>query len=393
MNKESIVQVAVSLTVLAVVASACSPTSPTIGPRERTAAPASVDTTGIGSRPPNASDDRFVDLLAAAKKEGTLTTIGLRRDWCNYGEALETFKAKYGLEINELHPDAGFGDQLEAIRGNKGNKGPQAPDVIDIGMSLAALAKRDGLIAPYKVTTWDTIPSPAKDPEGYWYGGYYGVLAFEVNKVVVTDVPQDWADLLAPSHKSQVALAGDPRVGNQAIQTVYAAGLGSGGSLDNAQPGLDFFRKLNDAGNFLPTIAKTSTIDQRTTPITLRWTYHALKHRDEANGDPPIDVIVPKSGRLGGVNIQAISAFAPHPNAAELWMEFLYSDEGQKIWLEGYCHPIRFDDLSRRNVIPADIQSRLSDTVGVAFPTLDQLDRATDLITMNWDRVVGADVK
>ena len=37
-----------------------------------------------------------------------------------------------------------------------------------------------------------------------------------------------------------------------------------------------------------------------------------------------------------------------HPNAAKLWMEFLYSDEGQIIWMKGYCHPIREGDMRER---------------------------------------------
>src|SRR6185503_4768578 len=72
-------------------------------------------------------------LIAAAKAEGTLTTIALPHDWCNYGGVIEGFKAKYGLAVNELNPDAGSGDEVEAIKANKDNKGPQAPDVIDVG--------------------------------------------------------------------------------------------------------------------------------------------------------------------------------------------------------------------------------------------------------------------
>ena len=70
---------------------------------------------------------------------------------------------------------------------------------------------------------------------------------------------------------------------------------------------------------------------------------------------------VPASGRFGGVYVQAISTYAPHPNAAKLWMEYLYSDEGQLIWLKGYCHPIRYDDLVARGVVPADQLAKLPD--------------------------------
>ena len=123
---------------------------------------------GIGSAPAQAMDA----LIAAAKAEGQLTTIALPHDWCGYGELIASYKAKYGIKVNELNPDAGSGDEIEAVKANKDNKGPQAPDVIDVGLSFGPSAKSEGLTQPYKVSTWDTIPDEAKDAEGHWYGDY-----------------------------------------------------------------------------------------------------------------------------------------------------------------------------------------------------------------------------
>ena len=151
------------------------------------------------------------DLVKAAKAEGQLTTIALPHDWCGYGDVIAGFKAKYPeITINELNPDAGSGDEVEAIKANKDNKGPQAPDVIDVGLSFGPSAKKDGLIQAYKVSTWDSIPDSAKDAEGFWTGDYYGVLSFQVNKHLVKESPKDWADLLKPEFANSVALAGDP---------------------------------------------------------------------------------------------------------------------------------------------------------------------------------------
>jgi putative spermidine/putrescine transport system substrate-binding protein len=334
-------------------------------------------------------------LLDAAKAEGTLSTIALPHDWCNYGESISTFKERTGLEVNELDPNAGSGDEIEAIKANKDNPGPSAPDVIDVGLSFGPSAKAEGLLQSYKVATWDTIPDSAKDAEGFWWGDYYGVLSFEVNTAVVQNVPQDWADLLKPEYNGMVALAGDPRTSNQAIQAVYAAGLANGGSLDNAQPGLDFFKQLNDAGNLKPIIATAATVAAGETPITIRWTYNALSNRDTtaASGGPEIAVVVPASGRFAGVYVQGISAFAPHPNAAKLWQEFLYSDEGQNVWLKGYCHPIRYENLVAENKVPQEQLDKLPDVEGAVFPTLDQLNTATELITKGWDGTVGANIQ
>ena len=337
-------------------------------------------------------------LIADAKAEGQLTTIALPHDWCNYGEVISSFKAKYGITVNELNPDAGSGDEVEAIKANKGNKGPQAPDVIDVGLSFGPTAKKDGLLQSYKVATWDSIPDSAKDAEGFWYGDYYGVLAFEVNTDIVKNVPKDWADLLKPEYANAVALAGDPRTANQAIQGVYAAGVTTGAAAGEAAgvAGLEFFKKLNAAGNFVPVIGKAASVAQGSTPIVIRWDYNALADRDKLAGNPPVEVVVPKTGVVAGVYVQGISAFAPHPAAAKLWMEHLYSDEGQLLWLKGYCHPIRFNDLAAKGKIPKDLLDKLPPAEGykaAVFPTLEQQGASKAAIAGQWDKVVGASVK
>ena len=338
------------------------------------------------------------ELVAAAKAEGTVTTIALPHDWCGYGAVIDGFKAKYGIAVNELNPDAGSGDEIEAIKANKGNMGPQAPDVIDVGLSFGPSAKAEGLLQPYKVSTWDTIPDSAKDADGYWYGDYYGVLAFEINKDIVKKNPADWPDLLGADYKNAVALAGDPRASNQAIQGVYAAGLSAAGgdAAKAGEAGLKFFAELNKAGNFVPVIGKAASLAQGSTPIIVRWDYNALADRDTLKGNPPVEVVVPKSGVVAGVYVQAISAFAPHPNAAKLWMEYLYSDEGQLGWLAGYCHPIRFNDLVKNGKVPAEMLAKLPPAESydkAVFPTLDEQKVGKETITKQWDTVVGANVQ
>ncbi len=379
------------LTVFVAFAAVLSACGPTAAP---TAAPAATMPPAATSAPAGTAATSGMDaLVAAAKAEGSLTTIALPHDWCNYGEVISGFKAKYGLSINELNPDGGSGDEVEAIKANQGNKGPQAPDVIDVGFSFGSSSKAENLLMPYKVSTWDTIPDSVKDPDGYWYGDYYGVMAFLVNTDIQPKVPQDWSDLLDPAYKGQVALSGDPRVSNQAIQAVYAAGLANGGTLDNPQPGLDFFAKLQKAGNLVPLISNNGLVAKGETPVRITWDYNGLAAIDSFAGNPKATLVIPKSGRVGGVYVQAISAYAPHPNAAKLWMEYLYSDEGQLLWMKGYCHPIREADLRARGVVPADIAAKLPDVTGAVFPTLDQLNAAAKAITGSWDSVVGADIK
>ena len=222
--------------------------------------------------------DPMAALYEAAKAEGMLTTIALPHDWCNYEGVFKGFKAKYpGIEVNELDPGAGSGEELEAIKANKDNPGPQAPDVIDVGLAFGPTAKDEGLIQPYKVATWDDIPDGAKDADGYWYGDYYGVLSFEVNTAEVANPPAEYADLLKPEYNGQVALSGDPLTSNAAILSVWAAGLATGATGEEAaQAGLEFFKQLNEAGNFVPIDGDSRTVGIGETPILIDWSYNSI---------------------------------------------------------------------------------------------------------------------
>jgi len=366
---------------------ACTPAATEVAP---TAPPPAADT----AVPPEV--DPMADLIAAAQAEGGLTTIALPHDWCNYGEEISSFTEKYGIPINELDPNAGSGDEIEAVKANMNNPGPQAPDVIDVGFGFGPQLVAEGITQPYQVSTWDTIPDAVKDADGYWYGDYYGVLALQTNTDVVENPPDEWADLRDAQYEGQVSLAGDPRSSNQAIQSVFVTALINGGSLDDAAPGLDFWADVVAEGNFVPVISTDGTFARGETPITVQWDYLALADRDVFGDNPTTVINVPSDAVWGGVYIQGISAYAPHPNAAKLWMEHLYSDEGQLIWLKGYCHPIRYTDLASRGVIPADIAAALPPAELYAqaiFPTLDQLSAARELITTQWDTVVGVDVE
>ncbi len=334
-------------------------------------------------------------LIDAAKAEGTLSTIALPHDWCGYGAVIEGFKAKYGLAVNELNPDAGSGDELEAIRANKGNPGPQTPDVIDVGVAFGPTAQEEGLIQAYKVATWDEIPDDAKEATGYWYGDYYGVLSLEVNKAEVANTPQEYADLLKPEYKGQVALSGDPLASNAAILTVWAAGLATGATGEAAaQAGLEFFKQLNDAGNFVPIDGNSASVGKGETPVMIDWTYNAIANDLQLAGNPDIEFAVPEAGKMAGLYVQAISAYAPHPNAAKLWMEYLYSDEGQLLWAgKGFCHPIRFEAMVAAGTMPADILAQLPSSEGAFFPTVDEINAAKKVVTEGWPTVVGVPVE
>ena len=337
-------------------------------------------------------------LYAAAKKEGMLTIIASPRDWCNYGGAEDAFAKKYpGITINSIAEEDGSADELEAIKANQGNTGPQAPDTIDVGLGFGPQAVAQKLVQPYKVAGFDKIPAELKDPDGGWVAGYYGVMAFMVNDDLVSTPPTTWADLNKDG-APLFALTGDPRKDARGVMGVLAAGIAAAGGdqAKAADAGLAFFKDLNAKGLFVPINARQAALASGQAGVIAAWDYNLLAWQDGLKGNPKTHVVVPSDSVVAGVYVQAISAYAPHPNAAKLWEEFLFSDEGQTQWLAGYCHPILFNDMTTRKVVPADLVAKLPDPALYAkavFPSVATQDAAKATITANWDSVVGANVQ
>jgi putative spermidine/putrescine transport system substrate-binding protein len=344
---------------------------------------------GLSAPPANGKDVKLADLVAAAKKEGKLNTIALPPDWANYGEIMSTFQTKYSIKINNANPNGSSAEENQAVKSLKGQS--RAPDVLDVGPSFAAEGKAGGLYANYKNSQWDTIPDNLKDADGAWVGDYWGAISLGAN-TKVAPLPASWADLKKSDYKGKVALNGDPRESGSAFAGVFAAAVANGGSLDDIQPGIDFFKELKQMGNFILVDATPATVANGQTPVTIDWDYLQLSYGSEFKSNITWEVTVPTDGAVANFYCQAINANAPNPYSARLWQEFLYSDEGQLLWLKGFSHPVRFQDMSDRGVIPADLLSKLPSGdlyKNVEFPTPEQNDKAKQIIADGWAAVGG----
>jgi len=186
-------------------------------------------------------------LVEAAKKEGELNVIALPPDWANYGAIIKAFEDKYGIRVNSAQPGAASQDQINAANQQKGKS--TAPDVFDLGQSVALANTL--MFAPYKVSTFDDIPEGYKDPNGAWVNDYGGYMSIGYDTAKVPDVTSV-NDLLKPEYSGKVALNGDPTQAGAAFSGVMMVALTQGGSADDIAPGVEFFRKLKHAGNFLP---------------------------------------------------------------------------------------------------------------------------------------------
>src|SRR3954469_24126712 len=328
-------------------------------------------------------------LVKAAKKEGKLNTIALPPDWANYGEIMSTFQKKYGISITNDNPNGSSAEENQAIRSLKGDS--RSPDVVDVGVSFAIPGANEGLYAKYFPSSVKTIPRAMKDGRGFWMGDYYGAISIGYNQNLVSTPPKTWKDLLKSDYKGKVAMNGSPLSSNSAVSGVIAASLANGGSLNNVGPGIDFFAQLKKAGNFIPVGTTPQTVASGQTPISIDWDYNNLAYIKEFPA-ARWAVTIPSDGVYGGYYAQAVNATAPHPWAARLWEEFIYSDQGQLLYLKGFAHPARFNDLATRKVISKPLLAALpSPTLysKAKFASVGQQTKAKAKIAAEWPSKVG----
>lgn len=113
-------------------------------------------------------------------------------------------------------------------------------------------------------------------------------MAFGCDAAAVEQCPTEWEDLLSPEYHDKIAISGDPTSGESGFMTVLAASLANGGSLDDIQPGLDFFSELSDSGNLLPVEASAGTIETGETPIVIDWDYLLAPIAEDLDGPASI---------------------------------------------------------------------------------------------------------
>lgn len=320
-------------------------------------------------------------LIAAAKKEGKLNTITLPANWANYGTIIKSFEAKYGITVDNANPDGSSQDEINAVKQLKGQD--RAPDVLDLGQSFAIQGAKDGLLAPYKVASFDQIPAAAKDADGKWVSDYGGYVSIGYDPAKVPNPPTSFADLLKPEYKNMVAINGNPTQAGAAFAAVYAAALANKGSFDDIQPGVDFFKQLKAAGNFVPVTGSPATVQSGQTPILIWWDY--LQASSVQSQVPSWKVVIPSDASYAAYYSQAINATAPHPAAARLWQEFLYSDQGQNLWLAGMARPVRLPAMMTAGTADMALVSVLPPVAGEPrYPTQAQTDAAQMLVARRW---------
>lgn len=324
----------------------------------------------------------LADLETAAKAEGQLNVIALPRTWANYGEILDLFAQRYPeITINEQSPDVSSAEEIQAATANEGLD--TAPDVFDLGLAVAL--QNTDRFAAYKVQTFDDIPDALKESSGLFVGDYGGYMSIGYDSARFP-APTQLSDLLKPAYKGAVAINGDPTQAGSAFAAVGLATAQNDGTLDDFTPGIQFFGELNKAGNFLKVDPTDATIASGETPVVFDWDY---LNAAQASAVPTWKtVVLPGTGYAGYYN-QAINKQAPHPAAARLWQEFLYSDEAQNLWLKGGARPVRMEAMTSAGTIDKSLAAALPEAPdNTVVPTEKQSSDAGTLLGNTWAAAV-----
>ena len=196
---------------------------------------------------------------------------------------------------------------------------------------------------------------------------------------------------LNPKFAGTVALNGKPAEAGAAFNGYLMANQLAGGDINNLQPGLDYFKKLKEAGNLTTVDVTNGTIDSGQTGVVFDWTYNQASYKKELK-DKGVNwryKTFPKAQVVSYYN-QAINKDAPHPAAARLWEEYLYTADAQNLWFKGGANPVLLDSMKEDGTVD---QATLKDAITVEGEpvsyTNDDSTRITEWLQNNWDKTIG----
>ena len=261
-------------------------------------------------------------------------------EWADWGSQLKAIKAKLGLEVPPDNKNSG--QTLSALIAEKGK--PVA-DVAYFGGNFGDTAKAAGVLAPYKPQGWDKIPADLKDPEGYWFTIHSGTLGLFVNKAALKGkpVPASWADLLKPEYKGMVGYL-DPTSAAVGQLGVMAVNLALGGTYENLDPAIKFFKALQKNEPIVPKQTSYARVISGEIPILFDYDFNA--YRGQYKDSAPVTFVIPKEGTVTFPYIMGFVANGPNPENGKKVLDFVLSDESQAMWGNAFLRPVFADKLS-----------------------------------------------
>lgn len=296
-----------------------------------------------------AADTDLKTLEAAAKAEGAVNSVGMPDDWANWKGTWDDLAKVYGLK--HIDTDMSSAQEIAKFAAEKDNA---SADIGDVGAAFGPIAVKQGVVQPYKPSTWEQVPAWAKDKDGNWALAYTGTIAFIVNKKLLhgSEVPTKWADLETGKYKVSI---GDVSTAAQAANGVLAAALANGGNEKNVQPALSMFAEIAKQGRLSMANPTIATMEKGEVEVGVVWDFNGLSYKAKMANPDDYVVLIPSDGSVISGYTTIINKYAKHPNAAKLAREYIFSDAGQINLAKGNARPIRAEHLT----LPEEVQAKL----------------------------------
>ncbi len=255
-------------------------------------------------------------------------------EWADWGGMLKLIGQKLNIAVPPDNKNSG--QALAALIAEKAN--PVA-DVTYLGGQVGPQARAADVLAPYKPQRWDAIPASLKDPDGYWFTIHSGTLGLFVNKAALRGkpVPASWRDLLKPDYKGLVGYL-NPASAAVGQVGVIAVNLALGGTYDQLDPGIGFFKQLQANQPIVPTQTAYARVLSGEIPILFDYDFNAYraKYTDKA----PIEFVIPQEGTQQLPYVMGLVARGPNPEQGKRMLDFVLSDEGQRHWANAFLRPV-----------------------------------------------------
>ena len=284
---------------------------------EAAPAPAADNTTAAAET--TAPEQSLID---AAKAEGELVVYGSCEE--EYlAAACEHFEELYGIKVQ--YQRLSTGEVQAKIEEENGN--PSADVWFGGTTDPYNVVAAEGLLEAYEAENAShLLGSQYRDPDGYWYGIYKGILGFMVNKDELArmnlEAPQDWADLLKPEYKGLIWLSNYNTAGTAKL--VINTMIQKYGHDEGIQYLVDLDKNIQvytKSGS-----GPSKNVGTGECVIGIGFLHDGITQIVD-NGYENVQLIIPSSGTSFEIGATAIFKGAKHPNAAKLWVEYALSPE------------------------------------------------------------------
>lgn len=261
--------------------------------------------------------------------------------WADWATQLKTIKKHLGYSIP--HDNKNSGQTLSQLLAEKSS--PVA-DVAYYGVSFGIQAAQKDVVMAYKPKHFDEIPKGLRDPQGRWFTIHSGALGFFVNKDALEGkpVPRSWKDLLKPDYKGMVGYL-DPSSAFVGYAGAVAVNRAMGGSLDNFDPAIKYFQDLAKNNPIVPKQTSYARVLSGEIPILFDYDFNAYrgKYKDKSN----VEFVIPAEGTVVVPYVMSLVKNSPNPSKGKKILDFIMSDEGQKVWANAFLRPVRASAMSK----------------------------------------------